>query len=1234
MDDDMDDFGDLYGDLEDRVNAGIPCVQENQYSRSADRTISSLKRGGFDSINGEHNSDDRIGEGNARPLASNRGMESLAFGVDESRNSSDSEDDLRIVLNEDDCSKMPPSQRANLGNGGLAVGEGQGEEEDEDLVNLYGTDCPQKNLKWGDRLSSPTWDGAGSNPGGFLYTGKTSVPGRGDRDQLMMLSSEASCNLSIPASAQNGYSFTLPRNRTIFDISIEAFEQKPWRQPQVDITDYFNFGLDEDSWEIYCKNLGQFRQQVFALDYNLSRLNQVDSELGSPKAMLSKAAQWGHKEKCFLDMGNVEERLMGLQMPKGRAIQVESGVGERTPSIDIRQPRYGDSDVVIQIAMDDCMKDVSIPCVGELEHAEQGHVDCSMLECQNEPNEGMLSLDHDDQRCWETTNPLMHCYPGVAKTSLRGAAEEVKAKLEYSKVHLILITILNYPRMMSVWRTHDATRKPSLDAVTGLQNSVLSDCYLSNDSIINATKTELEDIKGNTYDCCFSPEGYKGWNTCGHSIMADLNIPAEDEQAFIQSSRKCQNDVGHFEARGTRERKCHHITDMGGHLSSNKETKMPKSYKSIKYAEKHASEKSSTKAYHKKGDHDTPLWRNHDERDFLLEKRPAGRDYSIKHHERYSHEWCHDDQGVGVVHCEHFDKSISEYGSFFLGKDSSMGHKKERENEHIIRTDAVNYDSMTEHRYREKHVQEMHKMYLPKCNRKEEVFDHRLCRPAPCSGRGQRTPERRDKFDESSCFDLYGSNKYIEYDAKRLRHIDGRLLDSQTYEHHVEDERGWHDTSPPRNRLPVSWRFHEKFVDHRKHFAIREIQSMCKKYEWHFVPSSKDCHHLSDENGNKFDYDAYITEERGTYIDDIDLEKRYGWLAKPRLRIDDKVSFWHQESYLLSRKGSFLCEGSPRHEKSLINQHFVAGRKFSDDCRLGNAEKGIINERNAASDAREHNKFVLHNFDKQRHELATLGCRDAFNMCLNGLERKFRKRGSGVTVASERRRDVVYTVDKEKTSRHVEAVNMLEVPLHIPKSDRTLNHPTNLKKRVKELKSEEHSGDHFVKKCEDKHPISQGRDDNEIEEGQLIEESDDQHMGSTTKDWNRKKEVAFPTVAASRRAYVEEKNMQAKESTPDNKIFVGYDSNRILETLAKMEKHRERFKEPIALKQGPAKTLNSQLEVAAVTDEVNQQGPARKRRWGEHSSEWTNIIAVPLEYFVKTTCCIPCEAEKFPTRLI
>lgn len=41
----------------------------------------------------------------------------------------------------------------------------------------------------------------------------------------------------------------------MFDVDIESFEEKPWRYPGVDISDFFNFGFDEDSWKNYCKQL-------------------------------------------------------------------------------------------------------------------------------------------------------------------------------------------------------------------------------------------------------------------------------------------------------------------------------------------------------------------------------------------------------------------------------------------------------------------------------------------------------------------------------------------------------------------------------------------------------------------------------------------------------------------------------------------------------------------------------------------------------------------------------------------------------------------------------------------------------------------------------------------------------------------------------------------------------------------------------------------------------------------
>lgn len=38
-------------------------------------------------------------------------------------------------------------------------------------------------------------------------------------------------------------------------MDIESFEEKSWRNPGVDITDYFNFDLNEDSWKEYCNSL-------------------------------------------------------------------------------------------------------------------------------------------------------------------------------------------------------------------------------------------------------------------------------------------------------------------------------------------------------------------------------------------------------------------------------------------------------------------------------------------------------------------------------------------------------------------------------------------------------------------------------------------------------------------------------------------------------------------------------------------------------------------------------------------------------------------------------------------------------------------------------------------------------------------------------------------------------------------------------------------------------------------
>lgn len=89
---------------------------------------------------------------------------------------------------------------------------------------------------------------------------------------------------------------------------------KPWRLLGDDITDYFNFGFDENTWK-------QYRLSM------ISAQEQFDQHVSE----------------------SLQSRSSKCEVPKGRAIQVEDSVFEGQPSIHVRRRHDIDSDVVIQI---------------------------------------------------------------------------------------------------------------------------------------------------------------------------------------------------------------------------------------------------------------------------------------------------------------------------------------------------------------------------------------------------------------------------------------------------------------------------------------------------------------------------------------------------------------------------------------------------------------------------------------------------------------------------------------------------------------------------------------------------------------------------------------------------------------------------------------------------------------------------------------------------------------------
>ncbi|XWS70382.1 hypothetical protein CRYUN_Cryun03dG0043300 [Craigia yunnanensis] len=177
-----------------------------------------------------------------------------------------------------------------------------------------------------------------------------------------------------------GLEFTLPSHKTVFEVDIDSFEEKPWKYPGVDLSDFFNFGLNEESWKDYCKQLEQHRLETTMQSkirvYESGRTEQnYDPDLppelaaATGQEVPADAANLGNSDGGQNDLTKGTAR-MRPPLPTGRAIQVEGGYGERLPSIDTRPPRIRDSDAVIEIVCQDTLDNDSSTGNGFEDRAE------------------------------------------------------------------------------------------------------------------------------------------------------------------------------------------------------------------------------------------------------------------------------------------------------------------------------------------------------------------------------------------------------------------------------------------------------------------------------------------------------------------------------------------------------------------------------------------------------------------------------------------------------------------------------------------------------------------------------------------------------------------------------------------------------------------------------------------------------------------------------------------------
>ncbi|XP_019440157.1 PREDICTED: FIP1[III]-like protein isoform X2 [Lupinus angustifolius] len=112
------------------------------------------------------------------------------------------------------------------------------------------------------------------------------------------------------------------------------------------------------------------------------------------------------------------------------------------------------------------------------------------------------------------------------------------------------------------------------------------------------------------------------------------------------------------------------------------------------------------------------------------------------------------------------------------------------------------------------------------------------------------------------------------------------------------------------------------------------------------------------------------------------------------------------------------------------------------------------------------------------------------------------------------------------------------------------------------------------------------QEDSDIEEGQIVTEEPYKKASVSERDVS---EGATPAVSVKKR--------MSQNDNKSEQLIGAYDKQRILDSLAKMEKRRERFKQPATMKKEAEESLKLSNDSIVNADEMKQQRPARKRRW-------------------------------------
>ncbi|CAN4094965.1 unnamed protein product [Withania somnifera] len=1033
---------------------------------------------------------------------------------------SESEDDLNIVLNDDedeDC------EDENEGNGFGASGEGNSVRQNlNGIENGNGENNSHKNTRPPQAAYSSHLKANGSS---CAPSYSTALVKRNWEDNSYTQ------RVGSGFAAQNGQSFSLPWSRNIFDVNIDMFEKKPWRYPGVDLTDYFNFGFDEDSWKQYCNCLDEHREQT----------KKVVKDSNYKTSIKSK--------------------------PKGREIKVEESMIERQPSTDVERPQDRDSGVVIQIPLQQSVEDPISSTEEQQEASDNGDVGGDRKEflCFSSASEDELaSLEGTGEGSGNSTSgrktPVREHVSMYSdndgNSEFSDADERYHQEGTYCNVDQTLGAIkFPHDANKSIERDISDPRKPiKFQAplhVGGREHSPGSSCCsLSHGSTSgDGTFLDLEKSYDHHRKLLSNAESeLREKGTIDYQPISEtehIRTKSGDPKYFARGRRSVQRDLLHDRRRLGRmsETISAHLKDEDSRKSDARILYERRNSSVIQYRQKairyaHEREDASRFKREEPPDSNAGQFSDYPSRDSYTKIRrwsvmktkldplelSINTDDELLDTERPHLGRRFTGQDMDNASFHEPKKWIDKYIPYSDDEKSSQRMLKigQLPSNKRVRTD----DLVTECSYIYNVMEETDNRYRPYNRRDTNILEDGYHVNLTYSRREIKSPCRGKRRDNSPC----------------KRSNDTCFMD-------LKDEEGRFDSYRPpsfhlyKESCTANRRWQSPELPHGRHGMFSRTRK-CDGGQFTNLTNSICADQTINYPGNRDNF----------------KRRRGGWQSEGMQWVEDENCSRYQQNILDAERTShsFRRTSTDRRFKSFDNKHGPNPVEKLLDYRHVDQEKfKFTREDNNASRFGRGSK-VFHKDDHWRRFPRGRDSVDRGLVVENGKSSGRCSKAVGVTYFDR------YGYLDSDSYVELKPIDGTSKP-HFRKTLIIRNVTADPKENDKERL------DIF---SDAKHKESM-----DIEEGQITSEE------TNAKTIKKRITCSVKSEISEMKDFANDKNVE------------GQDNPRILEIMAKMEKRRERFKQPIALKSDPKNVSKPLVDSFAVLTEAMQPRPARKRRW-------------------------------------